>query len=62
MLSVERPSYVVLGLRLSVTSRSHVSHVRYVLNYFSLPPRLADACFLEERVCLFMSKWSVFQP
>ena len=36
MLSVEPPSYVVLDLRLSVTSRSHVSHVRYVV--LSLPP------------------------
>ena len=38
MLSVERPSYVVLGLRLSVTSKSHVSHVRYALNYVLSPP------------------------
>jgi hypothetical protein len=43
MLSVEPPSYVVLDLRLSVTSRSHVSHVRYVV--LSLPPRLADGLF-----------------
>jgi hypothetical protein len=62
MLSVERPSYgVMLGLRLSVTSRYHVSHARYVLNYFLSLPRRFDACFLEERVCLFVSKWSVSQ-
>lgn len=60
MLSVERPSYVVLGLRLSVTSKSHVSHVRYVLNYvLSSPSHRFDACFLEERMCLFMPKWSL---
>ena len=65
LLSVELPSHVVLDLKLSATSRSHASHVRYVFSYFFLPrgpPRHIDTSFLEERVCLFMSEWSVSHP
>ncbi len=65
LLSVELSSHVVLDLRLSATSRFHASHARYVHNYVLTPlgsPRRIDACFLEERMCLFMSKWSVSQP
>jgi hypothetical protein len=50
-----------LGLRLSVTSKSPVNHVKYVPRNMPHPGEFAsDLEHKAERVCLFVSEWSVF--
>ena len=49
MLSVERPSHVLLDLRLSVTNRYRVSHVRYVLKHPPSPLDLSVVLTLSSR-------------